>query len=59
MKIANDIVIYEVVFKQNLRAFLDISDQLSVTTNNRETYGDLINKMLVTDGSSMEIEVRY
>ena len=25
MKIANDLVIYEVVIKQNLRAFLDIS----------------------------------
>ena len=25
MKIANDLVIYEVVVKQNLRAFLDIS----------------------------------
>ena len=28
MKIANDLVIYEVVIKQNLRAFLDISGQL-------------------------------
>ena len=27
MKIANDLVIYEVVIKQNLRAFLDISEQ--------------------------------
>ena len=26
MKIANDLVIYEVVIKQNLRAFLDISE---------------------------------
>ena len=25
MKIANDLVIYEVIIKQNLRAFLDIS----------------------------------
>ena len=28
MKIANDLVIYEVVIKQNLRAFLDISGVL-------------------------------
>ena len=29
MKIANDLVIYEVVVKQNLRAFLDIGGFIS------------------------------
>ena len=34
MKIANDLVIYKVVIKQNLRAFLDISGVITELENN-------------------------